>query len=158
MMEESGDSYIVGAKGPVEEKEIERRQGLVWLKLKEVLASHDILVCKTRRHRRGFQVDALIGREDNMRLLVEIKTGISSSDIHGGVGQLHLYPKLMPGTAGLKPVLLLPRERTDDVLDAIRSLGITPHFYDFGDGTKDGITFHPDFLAECGVPAHIHVI
>lgn len=147
--EESGDSYTTKAQGPVEEKEIQRRQGLVWLRLKQVLEAEGLKVCKTLRHRHGFQVDALIGAGIAMKLLVEIKTSTSAGDIHGGVGQLHLYPKLIPSAAGLKRVLLLPGKPHEDVLQAIRAADVTPHFFDFGDGTPDGIAFDEEFMAEC---------
>lgn len=152
--EESGESYFTGPRGPIEGQEIKRRQGMVWLRLKQLLAPEGIAVCKTRKHRQGFQVDALIGANASMRLLVEIKTGISAGDIHGGVGQLHLYPKLLPTAAGLKPILLLPRAPHEDVLRAVRDLGITPHFFDFGDGSASGISFSKAFLAECRACLH----
>lgn len=152
--EESGESYFIGPQGPIDAQEVKRRQGMVWLKLKQLLAPEGLVVCKAPRHRQGFQVDALIGANATMRLLVEIKTGISAGDIHGGVGQLHLYPKLIPTAGGLKPILLLPRAPHDDVLRAVRDLGITPHFFDFGDGSANGISFSKAFLAECRACLH----
>lgn len=147
--EESGESYLAQAQGPIDGKEVQRWQGLVWLRLKQVLESDGLIVCKTIRHRLGFQVDALIGVGTSMRLLVEIKTSTSAADIHGGVGQLHLYPKLIPSAAGLKRILLLPQRPHDDVLQAMRAAEVTPHFYDLGNGTPGEIVFDAEFLAEC---------
>jgi hypothetical protein len=146
--EESGDSYSTGPHDP-NWREVKRRQGMVWLKLKQVLQAEGLTVCKTRRHRRGFQVDALIGRNKLMKLLVEIKTSTSAGDIHAGVGQLHIYPELIDTAAGLKPILLLPGRPHEDVLRALRNLRIVPHFYDMGSGSAEAITFSDDFLAEC---------
>lgn len=148
---ESGGSYTLAGRPAVEARTILRRHGTVWLALAELLTQSGITVRKGR-HRLGFEVDAEIESSGTPPLLVEIKAGVSAGDIHAGVGQLHLYPRLLRRLAGYDRALLLPGVPPPEVCAAVEGCGIAIHTYELAE--QDGeieVTFSSDFLRRCGV-------
>jgi hypothetical protein len=99
-------------------------------------------------------VDAEIDGGDVEPLLVEIKSSFSAGDIHSGLGQLHLYPRLIPRLAGYERALLLPGMPAPQVRSAIEGCGIAIHTYDLQESGEDvTVTFASDFLVRCGIQA-----
>lgn len=152
---ETGGFYKVRAQS-AEERTILRRHGSVWLELAELLGEAGIRYRKGR-HPLGFEVDAEIDGGGTAPLLVEIKTGISASEIHTGVGQLHLYPRLIARLAGYERALLLPGMPAPEVRAAIEACGIGIHIFNLeeGDGEMPQVTFSSDFLRRCGIDAPV---
>jgi len=150
---ESGGSYTIGARPAQGSRTILRRHGMVWLSLAELLTEAGISIRKGR-HPLGFEVDAEIEGARTRPLLVEIKADASAGDIHAGVGQLHLYPRLLRRLASYDRALLLPRMPAREVRAAVEGCGIAVHTYDFADtdGAVD-VTLSPDFLRRCGIEA-----
>lgn len=149
---ETGGTYKMRARAAEEERTILRRHGSVWLALAEHLSEAGIRFRKGR-HPLGFEVDAEIDGGGTPPLLVEIKTGVSASEIHTGVGQLHLYPRLMPRLAEHGGALLLPGLPAPSVRAAVEACGIAIHCYELEerDGDSPKVTFSPDFLRRCGI-------
>lgn len=148
---ESGGSYKRRARAAEEERTILRRQGIVWLALAELLTRAGVNICKGR-HRLGYEVDAEIDGPGIDPLLLEIKTGISAGDVHSGVGQLHLYPRLIPRLASHERALLLPGMPPQQVRAAVEACGIAIHTYDLIESGEDlAVTFSSDFLHRCGI-------
>lgn len=150
--DEKGGTYVVGASGPRDERVVSRRQGVVWLRLQERLSTKGVSLDKPG-HPLGYEVDAAFTAPNGSPVLIEIKTGTGSADIHMGVGQLHLYPALLPALGKHRRVLLLPGRPHQDLVASIEGLGIMVAIYDAGDD-PDGadLRFSPEFLALCGVP------
>ncbi|MGC5796115.1 hypothetical protein [Sphingomonas sp. NFX23] len=125
-------------------------QGEVWLALQKLLNA-DGRDLRKPRHARGYEVDGeiVVGSE---RLLLEIKTGTSASEVYGGVGQLLLYPRLLPRLAKHRRVLLLPGLPTAPLAQAVSECGIELLSYDLdlADGRVD-VDFSPAFLTVCGL-------
>lgn len=151
---EAGGSYTRRARGAEEERTILRRHGAVWLALAEVLLAAGLRIRKGR-HPLGYEVDAEIDGGKAHPLLVEIKSGASAGDVHGGVGQLHLYPRLIPRLAKYKRALLLPRLPAEEVRRAVQGCDIEIHTFELEEreGDTPRISFSPEFLALCGVAA-----
>lgn len=151
---ETGGTYKVRARAAEEERTVVRRQGTVWLALAALLGEAGIRFRKGR-HPLGFEVDAEIDGGSTPPLLVEIKTGISAGEIHAGVGQLHLYPRLIPRLAGYERALLLPGLPAPQVRAAVEACGIAIHTFslDERDGDIASIVFSPEFLSRCGLDA-----
>ena len=57
-------------------------------------------------HIAGYEIDLAIDCQPTP-LLLEVETGALAQDIHTGIGQLALYPELMPELQQHRPVLLL---------------------------------------------------
>lgn len=150
---ETGGSYRLPARPATEERIVHRHHGTVWLALAEILAQENIDVRKGRDPL-GYEVDAEIDSGRTPPLLVEIKTGISAGEIHGGVGQLHLYPKLIPRLAEYERALLLPRLPAPEVRKAVQACGVAIHTFELVErkGEVPEVTFAQDFLDRCGVP------
>lgn len=125
-----------------------RLQGEVWLALQKLLKA-DGRDLRKPRHARGYEVDGEI-EVGGDRLLLEIKTGTSASEVYGGVGQLLLYPKLLPRLAGHRRILLLPGVPTDPLIEAVGECGIELHRYDL-ELTDDSVEveFSTEFLQLC---------
>ncbi|MEA3044675.1 MAG: 5-methylcytosine-specific restriction enzyme [Sphingomonadales bacterium] len=148
---ETGGSYKVGAKA-TEERTIPRHHGAVYLALAELLGGA-ALRCRKGLHPLGFEVDAEIDGGGLTPLLIEIKTGTSAGEIHTGVGQLHLYPRLITRLAKYDRALLLPQLPAPDVRAAVEACGIAIYTFgleDLGDDNVD-VSFSPDFLIRCGL-------
>jgi hypothetical protein len=149
---EAGGSYTRGARDAEAERTVVRKQGIVWLKLAEVLGEAGIGIRKGMT-KQGYEVDAEIYDGPSPPLLIEIKTSLSSGDVHGGVGQLHLYPRLIPRLSTYEKILLLPGLPPPNVRAAVEACGIAIHTFSLEeDGDRFEVRFSPDFLARCGVP------
>lgn len=149
---ERGGTYTLSARPAQGERTILRVQGAVWLALAKLVNEAGLRIRKGR-HPLGFEVDAEIDDGKTTPLLVEIKTGISAGELHAGVGQLHIYPRLIPRLAAYDRVLLLPRTPAKAVCAAIESCGIAIHTYDLreGGGAEPEVSFQADFLRRCGI-------
>lgn len=149
---ETGGSYQRAGRPAQEERTVLRRHGSVWLALAEQLGNAGLRVRKGR-HPLGYEVDAEIDGGVQPPLLVEIKSGTSASEIHGGVGQLHLYPRLIRRLERHGRALLLPTRPAPAVAKAVEACGIEIHTFDLtehADGSFD-VAFSPAFLSRCGL-------
>lgn len=147
--DETGGSYLQGAKPATEEKEVKRRQGEVWQQMAIVLRKAGASVEKVR-HADGYEIDAEIVK-GRRRLLVEIKTGTSAQDVYAGLGQLMLYAKLFPRLSGHVPVLLLPGKPGKSLADAVAECGVTICTFDAEFAAIPvPVSFSPSFLRLCG--------
>jgi hypothetical protein len=129
-----------------------REQGEVWLRLRDLLGRHNIELLKPR-HAQGYEVDGEIQR-DVAPLLIEMKTGSSAAEVYAGIGQLELYPKLLPRLVNHARILLLPKMPRPALADAIRECGVEIHTYNLkmrGKRVAD-VVFTDAFLKRCGVP------
>lgn len=126
-----------------------RRQGYVWAALHDVLAASGITMSKPR-HVEGYEVDAVVER-GHRGLLIEIKSSSLPPDVYAAVGQLTLYPRLLPGLAGHGRVLLLPDAPSDALLSALEGMGMAVHRYSM-QRLEQGydVTFEASFLRRCG--------
>ena len=127
-----------------------RRHGEVWQALKAKLESvgKDL---KKPAHARGYETDGeVVGSDGN--LLLEIKTGCSAADVYTGVGQLQIYPKMLPRLADHRKILLLPGQPSDALAAALAELEIELCAYTLGD-LKDwtSAVFPEKFLKSCGL-------
>jgi hypothetical protein len=149
--DEKGGTYLIRAPVALDERVVTRQHGLVWLALKDVLKQRSINLTKPH-HRLGFEVDGVVLLSSGVPLLLEIKTSITAGDLHTGVGQLHLYRKLINELAAHCPILLLPRRPDPEVTTAIVATGVAVHFYTFAArGADVTIDFSREFLIQCGV-------
>lgn len=148
---ETGGTYVIGARAAVDERTVLREHGIVYLELAAMVRDRGGDVRKGR-HGRGFEVDAEIETAAAKPLLVEIKTGISANEIHTGVGQLHLYRKLLTRLSGYEAALLLPRSPHSDVEKAVNDCKITIFTYGFEILPDDVylVTFCDALLERCG--------
>ena len=128
-----------------------REQGAVWNALETTLKPFGINLRKPR-HAAGYEVDCVV--EHSSPILVEIKTSVSASDIYTGVGQLTIYPLLIPGLQDYARVLLLPKPPSTALATAVQSAGVELHSYSSTHGDElRRISFTSKFLMRCGVPA-----
>lgn len=149
--DEKGGTYVIGPTGPVDERVVTRKQGIVWLALQERLLAKGMAIEKPG-HPLGYEVDAAFVRQNGMSILVEIKTSASSNEVHTGVGQLHLYPALMPQLKSHMRVLLLPYFPHEELVSSIESLGITLAAYAIGESDSGyAVTFSEAFEELCGL-------
>lgn len=127
-----------------------RIQGEVWLVLQKLLKD-DGRDLRKPRHARGYEVDGEILVGDD-RLLLEIKTGTSASEVYSGVGQLHLYPRLLPRLAGHRRILLLPGAPTKQLVEAVEQCGVELHAYKLEIAEEAvEVEFSAEFLRLCGL-------
>jgi hypothetical protein len=149
--DEIGGSYTVGARPAMDAKTVWRRHGIVSMTLQLLLANRGIVMRKLN-HPLRFEIDAEILRAADAPLLLEIKTSISAADIHAGVGQLHLYSRLIPDLERHQRVLLLPRLPNPQIVSAVQESRILVHEFTYG-GSEDGseLSFSEPFLTLCGV-------
>ena len=149
--DEVGGTYVLGARGALGERVVERKHGLVSMRLREQLG--EAIVFQKLQHPLGFEMDGEVLRDGARPLLLEIKTSIGASSIHAGIGQLHLYSRLIPGLIDHDLVLLVPKLPKLEVVEAIRAAGIKVHSYSFGDPeTGEDIVFSDAFLELCMGP------
>lgn len=148
--DEVGGTYIIGPREAVEERVVIRKHGLVSMTLRSLLGE-DGIVMRKLQHPLRFEIDAEVLRPNATPLLIEIKTSISSGDIHCGIGQLHFYSRLIPGLDRHKLVLLLPTMPAPEVVEAIEASGIAVHSYHSHDGgaSGDDIVFSDVFMSVC---------
>lgn len=131
--------------------EVTREQGEVWLALRDQLADHQIELLKPR-HADGYEVDGELnlGSED---LLIEIKTRCDAADLYAAIGQLHIYPRLLPRLANHSRILLIPDRPRPALAAAIRDCGVEIHVYTtvVVNDEIEAVIFSPEFLDRCGV-------
>lgn len=147
--DEHAESYTVGAREALEPREVRRLQGEVWQALASLLRSSDIAIDKPR-HAAGYEVDAVIAAPGGP-LLIEIKTGNSAADVYGGMGQLQLYPKLLPKLGEHELVLLLPELPQPALVEAIGKCEVRLHTYRLPTSAGGIAEFDEDFLRLCGL-------
>lgn len=146
--DEVGGTYIIGARDEISERLVERKHGLVSMRLREKLGAS--IVFRKLQHPLGFEIDGEVLREGAPPLLLEIKTNSSAASIHAGIGQLHLYSRLIPGLINHDLVLLVPKLPEPEVVKAIRGAGIKLHSYSFCDLETGGdIVFSDAFIELC---------
>ncbi len=143
---EVGGTYLVNARAAQPAQTILRLHGDVWLTLSKKLSNRGIKMSKCR-HDLGYEIDGFFKTPDGRSILVEIKTSSSASSIHGAVGQLHMYPSLMPELGSAHKFLLLPSLPEPTVIDAIKKLGICIETFDHSDMTD--IKISQQFLDFC---------
>lgn len=128
-----------------------RVQGYVYECLETLLHEFGIEIQKPR-HAANYEVDGTISTHGGP-LLLEIKTGVSAADVYCGVGQLTVYPVILPDLAAHARVLLLPGEPTTHLVQALRTCGVELHRYELKRGRRRATAvFSADFLRRCGVP------
>lgn len=145
---ERGDWYDVDPA--LRPTRVLRVQGYVLECLERLLKASDIEIGKPR-HAANYEVDATI--ETPMGpMLIEIKTGVSAADVYCGVGQLNLYPVVLPDLARHARVLLLPGRPTRHLADALETCGVELHHYNLKRGRRRAAaTFTAEFLRRCGM-------
>ena len=103
------------------------------------------------KHARGYEVDGEIATPTEM-LLIEIKTDNTAADVYTGIGQLIVYPKLLPRLSGHRRVLLLPGSPTAALIEATRECGVELHSYDLKlDSEEVHVCFSAPFLQLCNL-------
>ena len=148
---ETGGFFTVGPREARDARTVRLLQGDVWSALAETLSAHGIRYRKWVR-KGGYEIDMEIDRSAGEPIILEIKSGTSASDLHTGIGQLHLYRQLFKRLQQDLPVLLLDGSVPPPVQRAVDRLGIHLHHYQReGEGDAERITFSPAFLALCGV-------
>ncbi|WP_155951322.1 hypothetical protein [Rhizobium mesoamericanum] len=115
----------------IAEREVIRKQGEVWAALRSYLQGYDITLEKPKGEG-GHEVDgeAIIAAA---AYLFEIKTSTSAHNIFTAVGQLMLYPKLIPVQNGARKVLVLPHGISDLFANALADLQIKVISYEVND-------------------------
>ncbi|MDR7124375.1 hypothetical protein [Pseudotabrizicola sp. 4114] len=148
--DETGGTYTVGARDAQDAKQIRKQQGEVWFRLAVMLREAGIAMDKPR-HARGYEVDAVIaGPTDS--ILLEIKSGATAADVYAGMGQLQLYPKLLPQLSRHQLILLLPSLPQQALVKAVEESGVRLCTYEFLDERGElTITFSGQFKEICGI-------
>jgi hypothetical protein len=127
-----------------------RIQGEVWQKLNALLVADGRRLDKPK-HARGYEVDGEI-KTSTERLLLEIKTDNTAAEVYTGIGQLIVYPKLLPQLSGHRRILLLPDSPSGALIEAIRECGVELHSYDLKlDGEEVHVCFSAGFLQLCNL-------
>lgn len=147
--DENAEGYTVGAQEASEPREVRRLQGEVWQALAVRLRAAGVMIDKPR-HAAGYEVDAVVAAPGGA-LLVEIKTGNTAADVYGGMGQLRLYPRLLPKLGKHALVLLLPALPQPALVKAIGECGVSLHTYRLSKTAKGKVEFDADFLRLCGL-------
>lgn len=126
-------------------------QGYVSECLEEVLAKFGIALRKPR-HAANYEVDGTVNAPDGP-VLIEIKTGVSAADVYCGVGQLTVYPIVLPDLAEHARILLLPGRPGPQLTKALEGCGVELHSYELKRGRRRATArFAAAFLRRCGVP------
>jgi hypothetical protein len=150
--DEIGGSYVIPGGPASASREVRRRQGEVWQHMAMLLRPQGVSVDKPR-HADGYEVDAEVVSAER-RLLIEIKSGASAAEVYGGLGQLHLYRKLLPRLEHHEPVLLLPQLPARPLADAVRACGVTLVTYAMrAEGKRVEVIFSDAFYKTCGISA-----
>ena len=148
--DETGGVYTIIGRDAQGSKEVRRLQGEVWQCLALRLREAGITIDKPK-HALGYEVDAVVAGPGRP-LLIEIKSGTSAAEIYGGMGQLQLYPKLLPKLGDHQLVLLLPALPQPALIHAVEQCGVRLCTYQLFDTNADlKIIFHETFLALCGL-------
>ena len=125
-------------------------QGYVSEQLTKLLETEGIEIRKPR-HAANYEVDGVIDTTDR-HILLEIKTGISAADVYGGLGQLTLYPILLPDLVDHARILLLPGDPGEPLVEALTSCDVELHRYQLKRGRSYAkACFSAAFLRRCGM-------
>lgn len=82
-----------------------------------------------------------------------MKTGSTPADVYCGIGQLAVYPILLPDLASHARILLLPDMPADELTDALEKCGVELHWFRMiRRKRKVSVNFSKQFLRRCGVP------
>ena len=128
-----------------------RVQGYVLESLEETLEPFGIEIHKPR-HAANYEVDGVIETGAGP-LLIEVKTGVTAADVYCGVGQLTLYPIVLPDLSAHARLLLLPGNPTPHLVEALKSCKVELHNYCLKRGKRRAnAIFSAAFLRRCGVP------
>ena len=147
--EEKGGHILLGGKAATDPKYVWRLQGEVWQQLFMQTKKSGGSMRKVR-HSGGYEIDAEIVNKKR-KLLVEIKTSTSAHDVYTGVGQLMLYARLFDSLKNHRPVLLVPREVSKYLLEAIRQCDVAFHTYQIEEvGGRVRVKFSDRFRKLCG--------
>ncbi len=146
--EDGGGHTVTGST--TDDREIPHIQGAVWRRLRRLLAARDLTMTKPR-HRQGYEVDGLIS--GTPPILLEIKTSPGSAAMQTGIGQLVLYPALLPRLKSARRVLLTRGSPRAALADAIRETGVELHRYevDIKGGRVVAVRFDGSFLTAVGL-------
>ncbi len=139
----------------IAEREVIRKQGEVWAALRSYLQGYDITLEKPKGEG-GHEVDgeAIIA---DVPYLFEIKTTTSAHDVYAAVGQLMLYPKLIPIRKGASKVVVLPLGIGDRMANALADLQIRIISYEVND--IDGerrVSFSNELQSLLGLDNPVH--
>ncbi|MCK1666162.1 hypothetical protein [Bradyrhizobium sp. 153] len=138
----------IAGQPTVSREERWRIHGEVWQKLKGLFDADGRELVKPL-HAYGYEVDGVVEAQAG-KLLLEIKTGVAAADVYEGIGQLTLYPRLLPRLSGHRRILLLPGSPSIPLVAAVRECGVELHCYSFQrDGEKVDVCFSPQFLKLC---------
>jgi len=126
-------------------------QGYVFEELEQILKRAKVGIEKPR-HAAGYEVDGVVSAPGG-DILVEIKTGVAAADVYCGIGQLTVYPILLPDLARLDRVLLLPGTPRSALADAIKTAGVELQSYGIQrrGRKRPDIRFSEAFLRRCGL-------
>lgn len=128
-----------------------RVHGDAWRALAKILRLCNIKQTKPA-HARGYEADMEISNGSD-KILIEIKTSSSAADVYTGVGQLTIYPIILPELKQHSRILLLPNKPKTTLIDALTECDIELHWYNFEITSKTtNIRFSERLLARCGVP------
>ncbi len=146
--EDGGGHTVTGST--MDDREVPHIQGAVWRRLRRLLAARNIAMTKPR-HRQGYEVDGLIS--GTPPILLEIKTSPSAAAMQTGIGQLVLYPALLPRLKGARRVLLTRGSPRAALADAIRETGVELHRYevDIKGSRVVAVRFDGSFLTAVGL-------
>jgi hypothetical protein len=134
----------------LQSKRVLRVQGYVFECLEATLKPFGIEIQKPR-HAANYEVDGAIDTKAGP-ILIEIKTGVSAADVYCGVGQLTVYPIVLPDLASHDRLLLLPGNPTEHLVQALKSCGVELHRYGLKRGQRRAMAvFSAAFLSRCGV-------
>ncbi|WP_131618230.1 hypothetical protein [Roseivivax marinus] len=148
--DETGGTYTVGAQKAQDAKKIRKQQGEVWQRLAIILREAGIAIDKPK-HASGYEVDAVIAGPGDP-ILLEIKSGATAADVYTGMGQLQLYPKLLPQLGRHQLILLLPSLPTQALVKAVQRCGVRICTYEFFDASGNPtVTFGDPFKEICGL-------
>lgn len=142
---ETGGKFTRRAMSARPAMEFWKGHGEVSLALTARLEAMQLMMHRPR-HDAGYEVDGLVHAPAGP-VLVEIKRGVSASDVYEGVGQLMLYTEML-GLKKHRRVLLLPAPPSQTLIDAARNCGIVVHQYEYRE-TAQGVSVEfPDALMD----------
>lgn len=127
-------------------------QGYVSECLAELLEAEGMKLEKPR-HAANYEVDGTVDVPGSP-VLIEIKTGVSPADVYAGVGQLTVYPILLPDLAKHRRILLLPGRPGPRLVKALEGCGVELHSYELKRRRRSASArFGAALLRRCGVQA-----
>lgn len=127
-----------------------RIQGEVWQGLQALLVADGRCLDKPK-HARGYEVDGEI-KTPTESLLLEIKSDNKAADVYAGMGQLIVYPKLLPELSGHRRILLLPGSPSAALSEVICECGVELHSYDLKlESEEVQVSFSARFLQLCNL-------